>query len=41
MGGGLKKMMGKLKVRRYGWKRLGKVYEKLEGYEVVMREKGV
>ena len=39
--GALKKMMPKFKVRRYGCKTLGKLYEKLDRYELVMTEKGV
>ena len=41
IGGALKKMMPKFKVRRYGCKTLGKLYEKLDRYELVMTEKGV
>ena len=41
IGGALKKMMPKFKVRRYGCKTLGKLYEKLDRYELVMMEKGV
>ena len=41
IGGSLKKMMPKFKVRRYGCKTLGKLYEKLDRYELVMTEKGV
>ena len=33
--------MPKFKVRRYGCKTLGKLYEKLDRYELVMTEKGV
>ena len=35
IGGALKKMMPKFKVRRYGCKTLGKLYEKLDRYELV------
>lgn len=41
IGGSLKKMMPKFKVKRYGCKTLGKLYERLERYELVMTEKGV
>ena len=41
IGGSLKKMMPKFKVRRYGCKTLGKLYERLDRYELVMTEKGV
>ena len=41
IGGALKKMMPKFKVRRYGCKTLGKLYERLDRYELVMTEKGV
>ena len=41
IGGALKKMMPKFKVRRYGCNTLGKLYEKLDRYELVMTEKGV
>lgn len=41
IGGALKKMMPKFKVKRYGCKTLGKLYEKLEKYELVKTEKGV
>ena len=41
VGGALKKMMPKFKVRRYGCKTLGKLYERLDRYELVMTEKGV
>lgn len=37
----MKKMMPKFKVKRYGCKTLGKLYERLERYELVMTEKGV
>ena len=39
IGGSLKKMMPKFKVKRC--KTLGKLYERLERYELVMTEKGV
>lgn len=41
IGGALKKMMPKFKVKRYGCKTLGKLYERLEKYELVKTEKGV
>ena len=41
IGGALKKMMPKFKVRRYGCKTLGKLYERLDRYELVMTDKGV
>lgn len=41
IGGALKKMMPKFKVKRYGCKTLGKLYEKLDKYELVKTEKGV
>lgn len=41
IGGVLKKMMFKFKVRRYGCKILGKFYERLDRYELVMIDKGV
>ena len=34
-------MMPKFKIKRYGCKTLGKLYEKLEHYELVRTEKGV
>lgn len=40
-GSTLKKMMSKFKVKRYGCKTLGKLYERLEKYELVKTEKGV
>lgn len=39
IGGVLKKMMPKFKVKRYGCKTLGKLYEKLDKYELVKTEK--
>lgn len=33
--------MPKFKVKRYGCKALGKLYERLEKYELVKTEKGV
>lgn len=41
IGGILKKMIPKFKVKRYGCKTLGKLYEKLDKYELVKTEKGV
>ena len=41
IGGALKKLMPKFKVKRYGCKTLGKPYEKLDKYELVKTEKGV
>ena len=41
IGGALKKMMPKFTVRRYGCKTLGKLYERLVRYELVMTDKGV
>lgn len=41
IGGVLKKLLPKFKVRRYGCKTLGKLYERLEKYELVRTEKGV
>lgn len=41
IGGELKKMMPKFKVKRYGCKTLGKLYERLDKYELVKTEKGV
>lgn len=41
IGGVLKKQMPKFKIKRYGCKTLGKLYEKLERYELVKTEKGV
>lgn len=41
IGGALKKLMPKFKVKRYGCKTLGKLYERLERYELVKTEKGV
>lgn len=41
IGGELKKMMPKFKIKRYGCKTLGKLYEKLERYELLKTEKGV
>lgn len=40
-GDALKKMMSKFKVKRYGCKTLGKLYERLKKYELVKTEKGV
>ena len=37
----LKRMMPKFKIKRYGCKTLGKLYEKLDRYELVRTEKGV
>ena len=37
----IEKMMPKFKVRRYGCKTLGKLYERLDRYELVMTDKGV
>ena len=34
-------MMPKFKVRRYGCKTLGKLYERLDRYELVMTDEGV
>lgn len=39
--GALKMLMPKFKVKRYGCKTLGKLYERLERYELVQTEKGV
>lgn len=41
IGGALKKLMPKFKVKRYGCKTLGELYERLERYELVKTEKGV
>ena len=41
IGTALKRMMPKFKIKRYGCKTLGKLYEKLERYELVRTEKGV
>jgi hypothetical protein len=41
IGGALKKMMPKFKIKRYGCKTLGKLYERLDRYELVRTEKGV
>jgi len=41
IGGALKKLMPKFKVKRYGCKTLGKLYERLEKYELVKTDKGV
>lgn len=41
IGGVLKKSLPKFKVRRYGCKTLGKLYERLEKYELAKTEKGV
>lgn len=41
IGGVLKKMVPKFKVKRYGCKTLGKLYERLEKYELVKTDKGV
>lgn len=41
IGGALKKLLPKFKVKRYGCKTLGKLYEKLDKYELVKTEKGV
>lgn len=41
IGGALKKLMSKFKVKRYGCKTLGKLYERLERYELIKTEKGV
>ena len=37
----LKKLMPKFKVKRYGCRTLGKLYERLEKYELVKTGKGV
>lgn len=37
----LKKLMPKFKVKRYGCKTLGKLYERLEKYELVKTGKGI
>ena len=39
--GSLSNTYPKFKVRRYGCKTLGKLYERLDRYELVMTEKGV
>lgn len=41
IGGVLKKLMPKFKVKRYGCKTLGKLYEKLDKYELAKTEKGI
>lgn len=41
IGTALKRMMPKFKIKRYGCKTLGKLYEKLDRYELVRTEKGV
>ena len=41
IGGVLKKLMPKFKVKRYGCRTLGKLYERLEKYELVKTGKGV
>lgn len=41
IGGALKKMVPKFKVKRYGCKTLGKLYERLDKYELVKTDKGV
>lgn len=41
IGGELKRMMPKFKVKRYGCKTLGQLYEKLDKYELVKTDKGV
>ncbi len=41
IGGALKKLMPKFKIRRYGCKTLGNLYETLEKYELVKTEKGI
>jgi len=39
IGTALKRMMPKFKIKRYGCKTLGKLYEKLDRYELVRRKK--
>lgn len=41
IGGVLKKMVPKFKVKRYGCKTLGQLYERLDKYELVKTDKGV
>ena len=37
----LKKLMPKYRIKRYGCKTLGELYERLDRYELVKTEKGV
>ena len=40
-GTALKKLMPKYRIKRYGYKTLGELYERLDRYELVKTEKGV
>ena len=41
IGTALKKLMPKYRIKRYGCKTLGELYERLDRYELVKTEKGV
>ena len=41
VGTALKKLMPKYRIKRYGCKTLGELYERLDRYELVKTEKGV